>query len=203
MYGYVYKTTNNINGKKYIGQKKGEFNNSYKGSGTRLKLAIEKYGKENFKVELIKEAYTQDELNRLEKEEIEKNNAVLNNNFYNMCSGGDCWGSPALKETREKISKSTKGRPAWNKGIPNKTVKERMVKQNPMKNQETARKCIETRRKNGPHLRIKTTFIWECENCGKKEERRSTVKEKRKRFCNKSCATTFMNKTNHWSNKRK
>ena len=45
MYGYIYVTTNLINGRKYIGQHaKPEFDESYYGSGTALKPAIKKYG---------------------------------------------------------------------------------------------------------------------------------------------------------------
>ena len=45
---YIYMTTNNITGMKYIGKHYGELDNSYLGSGTILKRAIPKYGKENF-----------------------------------------------------------------------------------------------------------------------------------------------------------
>jgi hypothetical protein len=43
----IYKTTNIINGKYYVGK---DINNSesYLGSGVLLKRAIKKYGKENF-----------------------------------------------------------------------------------------------------------------------------------------------------------
>jgi len=37
MYGYIYETTNLINGKKYIGQSKGKFKPLYLGSGVVLK----------------------------------------------------------------------------------------------------------------------------------------------------------------------
>ena len=36
MYGYIYKTTNLVNGKIYVGQHKGEFTEDYIGSGTSL-----------------------------------------------------------------------------------------------------------------------------------------------------------------------
>ena len=41
MYGYIYETTNLINGKKYIGKHKADcFDKSYIGSGTILTRAI-------------------------------------------------------------------------------------------------------------------------------------------------------------------
>ena len=43
MYGYIYLTTNLINGKKYIGQHRSkEFDKSYFGSGVVLLKALEK-----------------------------------------------------------------------------------------------------------------------------------------------------------------
>lgn len=46
---YVYRTTNLVNGKTYIGQHKSKdvMNDLYLGSGKLLKMSIEKYGKEN------------------------------------------------------------------------------------------------------------------------------------------------------------
>lgn len=43
----IYKTTNKINGKIYIGRYCGN-RSSYLGSGSYLKRAIRKYGKDNF-----------------------------------------------------------------------------------------------------------------------------------------------------------
>lgn len=46
----IFKTTNIINNKIYIGKACGfRTNNSYLGSGSRLKVAIGKYGKKNFR----------------------------------------------------------------------------------------------------------------------------------------------------------
>ena len=55
-YGFIYITTNNINGKKYIGQKKYDKEGKWKtylGSGIILNRAIKKYGAENFSKEII------------------------------------------------------------------------------------------------------------------------------------------------------
>lgn len=55
-YNFVYKTTNLINGKIYIGvHKTNDMDDGYKGSGSTLKKAFIKYGKNNFKRELLKE----------------------------------------------------------------------------------------------------------------------------------------------------
>ena len=56
MYGYIYKITNKINGKFYIGKHKYTgpgLDPKYMGSGVQIKNAIRKYGKENFVVELL------------------------------------------------------------------------------------------------------------------------------------------------------
>ena len=84
MYGYVYKITNLLNGKCYVGQKKSsQFDESYWGSGEGIKRAINKYGKENFKREILCECETQNELDDKEIENIISQNA-LSPNGYNM-----------------------------------------------------------------------------------------------------------------------
>jgi len=55
----IYKTTNLINGKIYIGKYKGK-NKNYLGSGTLFKKALEKYGKENFSREVIEDDIVDD-----------------------------------------------------------------------------------------------------------------------------------------------
>lgn len=91
-YGFVYITTNRINGKKYIGQRKYDKRGDWKkylGSGTSLRRAIEKYGKSNFSKEIIEECQTKELLNECEKYWIEYYDAYNSREFYNMTLGGD------------------------------------------------------------------------------------------------------------------
>lgn len=85
---YVYLTTNQINGKKYIGQHYGELNDGYLGSGTILKKAIIKFGRENFTKEILEICDNYELLNKAEEKWITQYNAVSNPNFYNIASGG-------------------------------------------------------------------------------------------------------------------
>ena len=93
-YGFVYITTNLINGKKYIGQRmfRKRWKN-YLGSGTIFKRAINKYGKENFSREIIAIAYSKDELNLMEIEFINNHDAIDSLDYYNLSFGGDAFNS--------------------------------------------------------------------------------------------------------------
>jgi len=83
----IYKTTNLINGKIYIGQDK-KNNPKYLGSGDLIKKAIKKYGKENFIKEIIKACFTQDELDKFEKYFITEFDSRNNDIGYNIAVGG-------------------------------------------------------------------------------------------------------------------
>lgn len=86
MYGFIYITTNLVNGKKYLGQcrygKKGW--ESYLGSGKALKRAVKKYGKENFSREVIEECETPEDLIEKENHYLDLYDAQMNENFYNI-----------------------------------------------------------------------------------------------------------------------
>lgn len=89
MYGYIYLTTNLINGKKYVGMhKSSKFDPNYKGSGKILRQAFAKHGWDNFKVEILVECETPEELSQQEFEEIERRHAVESSDYYNIKQGG-------------------------------------------------------------------------------------------------------------------
>lgn len=111
-FGYIYITTNLVDGKKYIGQHAySEFNENYKGSGVYLQKAIKKHGKENFKVEILEWCYSQEELDEREVYWIDFYQAVESDEFYNLAKGGDgCKkGSKLSEETKKRISKAHQG----------------------------------------------------------------------------------------------
>jgi group I intron endonuclease len=81
----IYKTTNLVNNKFYVG--KDEKNDSkYLGSGKVLKLALSKYGEENFKKEILEECSNRKELNEKEKYWITVLSATTLG--YNLAEGG-------------------------------------------------------------------------------------------------------------------
>nr|DAG32488.1 MAG TPA: intron associated endonuclease [Caudoviricetes sp.] len=92
-FGFIYITTNLVNGKRYIGQRK--FSDGWKpylGSGKRFKEAVKKYGRENFVRSIVDIAYSREELNAKEINLIKFLNAVDSRNFYNISDGGEIKG---------------------------------------------------------------------------------------------------------------
>ena len=83
MFYLIYKITNIINGKYYIGAHTTlNKNDKYMGSGVYIKRAIRKYGKHNFTKEIIAECQSSSEMYELEKQ------LVTTVNTYNIMPGG-------------------------------------------------------------------------------------------------------------------
>lgn len=123
----IYKTTNLINGKIYIGQSIND-DPKYLGSGVFLKNAIEKHGKKNFIKEIIDNTDSVDELNEKEIYWIEKYNSTNKNIGYNLCSGGKGFkiyygkSDEQISEIHENLSKIHKEK--WNNMIINMNDKD-------------------------------------------------------------------------------
>lgn len=85
MYYTIYKTTNLVNGKFYIGKHQtSDLNDGYVGSGKLLKRAITKYGSDNFKTEILELCPTEAHMNLAEKIYVVLDQEVS----YNLCPGG-------------------------------------------------------------------------------------------------------------------
>ena len=84
---YIYKITNKINGKWYIGKHNGKDPN-YMGSGKLLKRAIDKHGSENFEKVILESCSSEKELNEREIYWIDSTNAVKDPSSYNLATGG-------------------------------------------------------------------------------------------------------------------
>jgi len=88
MHYIIYKITNQINSKYYIGRHATKnVNDSYMGSGTGIKNAIAKYGVKNFTKEIIAKADSTDALWNLELE-IVNEEVVKDRMSYNNAYGG-------------------------------------------------------------------------------------------------------------------
>lgn len=88
-YNFVYRTTNLVNGKIYIGvHKTNKLDDGYLGSGVYISRAIRKYGKENFKREILKQFDTYQEALNYEEELVTKEFIEESTN-YNIKTGGN------------------------------------------------------------------------------------------------------------------
>lgn len=116
MYGYVYISTNLINGKMYVGQSKGKFRENYFGSGKIISQSVLKYGESSFKVLPIEFCKSRSELNECEKKWIWFLDAIKSKSFYNIAKGGEGGHTIAGYNDEQKaiyhknMSKALKGR---------------------------------------------------------------------------------------------
>jgi group I intron endonuclease len=86
----IYEIKNKINGKIYIGQHSSNELGSYWGSGKLIKLAIKKYGIDNFERSILERCSTKEELNKREKYWIgEKQTRTSGYNLIEGGTGGD------------------------------------------------------------------------------------------------------------------
>ena len=85
----VYKITNELNNKIYVGVHRTlDINDRYMGSGKRIKRAIKKYGVENFSKEILYVFDNEEEM--LTKEfEIVNETFIVDDNNYNIVLGGN------------------------------------------------------------------------------------------------------------------
>lgn len=120
---YIYKITNLVNGKIYVGQHSSNTNRYYMGSGSELKKAKKEFGTHNFKMEILEEYHgnSRKEFSELEIKWIKKLDATNPEIGYNKLKVGNGgyigkeWydsqvGRKHTEEEKRKISESNKGK---------------------------------------------------------------------------------------------
>lgn len=208
MYGIIYKITNKINGKIYIGQTIRSFKERYDGKientkNRHLKRAIEKYGSDAFEVdEQLDTAETKEELDEKEQYYINIYGSDQRDKGYNIMSGGSR--GKQAEESKKLISEAQLGEKnhmygKYGENNPNYSCvkkncfhcgREIMVQRNRIQRNEYFY-CSDYCRKNStehlnpkPKIRIKV----DCSYCGKEFEKcPSQVKGKKYVYCSKKC----------------
>lgn len=112
----IYKITNTLNGKIYIGKHQTEnINDNYFGSGVALNTAIKKYGKQSFTKEVLFVFDNENDMNSKEREIVTEEFIARRDN-YNKAVGGEGGsnfkGKKHTDETKLKLSKLSAGRKA-------------------------------------------------------------------------------------------
>ena len=150
----IYKITNLIDGKVYIGQtvnynkrKKKHLSSLKNGNhhNEHLQRAFDKYGEDSFKIELIKKCNIE-ELDKLERYYIKELDACNHDKGYNMMYGGQRYRN-FTKEVRLKMSEAGKGR----KFTDEHKKKISLAQKGKKISQESINKSIATKKRNKEH----------------------------------------------------
>ena len=129
-YGCIYRITNLINGKEYIGQTANKYSSkrwdahkheAAKGNPKPLYRAMKKYGVENFVFKVMLTNIPVDQLDFYEILWIKKKNSLVPKG-YNLTKGGDVFSYKG----EENLSF---GKTPWNKGIPRSEDCKEKIKQ--------------------------------------------------------------------------
>ena len=121
MNGLIYRLTNVVNGKVYIGQTVTKLEtrlsahkrNARKGLNKFfITNAIAKYGFDSFDVEILA-IVPVDQLDSLEARMITEHNSKNENYGYNLCEGGSGYND----DKAERIKRALQGGTPWNKGV--------------------------------------------------------------------------------------
>lgn len=193
MYYVIYKITNQIDGKFYIGSHKTkDLNDNYMGSGKYLKKAQEKYGIENFKKEILFVFDTADEMYKKEAE-IVNEDFLTTENTYNLKIGG--FGGWDYINTNEDLRKEKNKKARVNANI---TIMNKYGVSNPSKIEAVKEKLsisMLNRRKNG-YNKLPPSFLGKRHTEETKEKMRESQKGKQDGILNSQYGTMWINNGN-------
>jgi hypothetical protein len=117
-YHFIYKTTNLLSGRYYIGMHStDDLNDGYLGSGTLLRRSINKHGKENHSIEILQFLNSREELAAREKE-IVSLQEIAKKECMNLKVGGDGGiNSDMRQQSRKKRDWLRENSPTWNSEV--------------------------------------------------------------------------------------
>jgi len=123
-YHFLYKTTNLINGMIYVGaHSTNDMNDNYVGSGFRLKLAIKRYGLQNFHREILESFNSPKEMFDREKELVNEE-FIKRKDVYNIITGGFGGANRGTKNKKHLYHPETKERCAVDVSAVDKMIEE-------------------------------------------------------------------------------
>ena len=201
---YIYRITNKINGKTYIGKHKyKKLNDSYMGSGILLKKAQKKYGIENFEKKILVFNISKlEHVNLLEETFIAaEREKVGRENCYNRSDGGDggstMRGKHHSEETKRKIGEKSKSR-HYSEETKRKHSEAMKSSNNPMygkrHSEETKKKIAEANK--GRHWKLSEETKEKMRKATKNREPMS--EETKKKISEAKKGRTCPNKGKHW-----
>lgn len=186
---HLYKITDTVTGKFYMGKHGGLSQNGYWGSGNRIKRHIKKYGTKNMKYEVLvigTEQYIFD----LEKQYITEEFIKENKDCLNLSAGGLGGnfglvpynkGMKMSDECRRKQSLVKKGKPSHRKGSKHKPESIEMMKKNHPRTpiSEAGKQSIIKANTGRKHIKVKCPHCnliggivamprWHFDNCRNK-----------------------------------
>ena len=110
-YNYAYITTNLANGKQYVGDHStNNLDDTYLGSGKIIKDAVKKYGKKNFKREILEQFSTKEAAFNAQEKYINEYNTLVPNGYNISPTGGLNIRGCHSEKTKRKIANSNKGK---------------------------------------------------------------------------------------------
>ena len=178
--GYVYLTTNLLNGKQYVGQHLHDgFDNGYKGSGNAIKAAFKKYGWDNFTCEVLQWCATQTQLNEVEDNCIRLYGTMVPNG-YNLKGGGA--NGRYSEEARGNISKAKKGKKLSEESRKRNSVFQKKFRESAKgkevskKQSETMKKYYENEENRKKMSEIKVNYYKSEEGKEKRKKQSTTMK---------------------------
>jgi len=174
MYFIVYKTTNTVNNKYYIGcHQTDNLSDGYLGSGKLLTRAIKKYGVNNFSFEVLHFAETKLDMFALERRLVTED-VVKDPMSYNLKVGGS-GGNPSIvgaftgkkhsPETKDKISRANKGREVSDQ-VRKKLSENNWAKRDPIAQQQHAKKIASLPKSDSHKQKLREAIIRNQSNTG-------------------------------------